>query len=236
MGPLPVHASVDSPKPRRQAAAPVQRSQAPRAGGRLSAAAGCGEAHSSVVADSHDQRSRRDYRNRGKGIASPDQPREPKQSWRPQGPTGLDVRDHDSGTEFAESRFRASRVTFVRRQRPYRRSPRSRSSGCCSARAKRSSHRCRDKRCSVSSKAQPSGYTSASTRACESAVRLRLSLWKRARRCLFRRFEAGARCVRAVQSVACRCLPLDRGVSEPCPAPSRVRRSGGVDRLRPHRG
>jgi len=55
------------------------------------------------------------------------------------------------GTEFAESRFRASRVTFVRRQRPYRRSPRSRSSGCCSARAKRSSHRCRDKRCSVSS-------------------------------------------------------------------------------------
>ena len=55
------------------------------------------------------------------------------------------------GTEFAESRFRASRVTFLRRQRPYRRSPRSRSSGCCSARAKRSSHRCRDKRCSVSS-------------------------------------------------------------------------------------
>ena len=55
------------------------------------------------------------------------------------------------GTEFAESRFRASRVTFMRRQRPYRRSLRSRSSGCCSARAKRSSHRCRDKRCSVSS-------------------------------------------------------------------------------------
>ena len=37
---------------------------------------------------------RRD-RVRGKGIASPDQPRESKQSWRPQGPTGLDVRDHD---------------------------------------------------------------------------------------------------------------------------------------------
>jgi hypothetical protein len=54
------------------------------------------------------------------------------------------------GTEFAESRFRASRVTFVRRQRPYRGSPRSRSGGCCSARAKRSSHRCRDRRCSVS--------------------------------------------------------------------------------------
>ena len=32
---------------------------------------------------------------RGKGIATPDQPREPKQSWRPQAPTGLDVRDHD---------------------------------------------------------------------------------------------------------------------------------------------
>jgi hypothetical protein len=60
------------------------------------------------------------------------------------------------GTEFAESRFRASRVTFVRRQRPYRRSPRSRSSGCCSARAKRSSHRCRDKRCSVSSRPRAS--------------------------------------------------------------------------------
>ena len=43
MGPLPVHASVDSPKPRRQAAAPVQGSATPRAGGRLSAAAGCGE-------------------------------------------------------------------------------------------------------------------------------------------------------------------------------------------------
>ena len=55
------------------------------------------------------------------------------------------------GTEFAESRFRASRATFVRRHRPYRRSPRSRSRGCCSARAKRSSHRCRDTRCSVSS-------------------------------------------------------------------------------------
>jgi hypothetical protein len=56
------------------------------------------------------------------------------------------------GTEFAESRFRASRVTFLRRQRPYRRSLRSRSRGCCSAKAKRSSHRCRDKRCSVSSR------------------------------------------------------------------------------------
>ena len=54
-----------------------------------------------------------------------------------------------TGAEFAGSRFRASTVTFVRRQRPYRRSPRSRSPGCCSARAERSSHRCRDKRCSV---------------------------------------------------------------------------------------
>ena len=56
-----------------------------------------------------------------------------------------------TGHKFAESRFRASRVTFVRRQRPYRRSSRSRSSGGCSARAKRPPHRCRDKRCSVSS-------------------------------------------------------------------------------------
>jgi hypothetical protein len=70
MGPLPVHASVDSPKPRRQAAASVQGNAAPRAGGRLSAAAGCGE-HSSVIADSHDQRSRRDYRNRGQAITRP---------------------------------------------------------------------------------------------------------------------------------------------------------------------
>ena len=55
------------------------------------------------------------------------------------------------GTEFAVSRLRASRVTFVRRQRPYRRSPRSRSRGCCSARAKRSSRPCRHTRCSLSS-------------------------------------------------------------------------------------
>ena len=65
------------------------------------------------------------------------------------------------GTEFAESRFQASRVTFVRRQRPYRRSPRSRSRRCCSARAKRSSHRCRDKRCSVSSRARAESRTTA---------------------------------------------------------------------------
>ena len=43
IGPLPVHAPVDSPKPRRQAAASVQGSATPRTGGRLSAAAGCGE-------------------------------------------------------------------------------------------------------------------------------------------------------------------------------------------------
>ncbi len=98
------------------------------------------------VARSHDCR-------RGKGIASPDQPREPKQSWRHPGTNRPGCARSRQGTEFAESRFRASRVTFARRQRPYRRSPRSRSSGCCSARAKRSSHRCREKRCSVSSRA-----------------------------------------------------------------------------------
>ena len=44
MGPLPVHASVDSPKPRRQAALrPFSEVRRRGAGGRLSAAAGCGE-------------------------------------------------------------------------------------------------------------------------------------------------------------------------------------------------
>ena len=43
LGPLPVHASVDSPKPRRQAALRPFSEVRPRAGGRLSAAAGCGE-------------------------------------------------------------------------------------------------------------------------------------------------------------------------------------------------
>ena len=92
---------------------------------------------------------------RGKGIASPDQPREPKQSWRPPGTNRPGCARSRQGTELAESRFQASRVTFVRRQRPYRRSPRSRSKGCFSARAKRSSHRCRDKRCSVSGHENP---------------------------------------------------------------------------------
>jgi hypothetical protein len=55
------------------------------------------------------------------------------------------------GTEFAGSRFRSSTVKFVRRHGPSQRPPRSRSRGCCSARAERSSDRCRDKRCSVSS-------------------------------------------------------------------------------------
>ena len=43
IGPLPVHASVDSPKPRRQAAASVRGGATPRIPGRLSAAAECGE-------------------------------------------------------------------------------------------------------------------------------------------------------------------------------------------------
>jgi hypothetical protein len=61
---------------------------------RATAPLGCGSGtfprllRAEAVARSHDCR-------RGKGIASPDQPREPKQSWRPQGPTGLDVRDND---------------------------------------------------------------------------------------------------------------------------------------------
>ena len=76
------------------------------------------------------------------------------------------------GTEFAESRFRASRVTFVRRQRPFRPSPRSRSSGCCSARAKRSSHRCRDKRCSVSSFGEAAGPVGRVSSGCASCAYL----------------------------------------------------------------
>ena len=98
-------------------------------------------------------RGRRECRNRGKGIASPDQPREPKQSWRPQGPTGLDVRDHDRAPSLLNpDSEQTGSHSCVGRDRTDG-SPRSRSSGCCSARAKRSSHRCRDKRCSVSSAA-----------------------------------------------------------------------------------
>ncbi len=78
----------------------------------------------------------------------------------PPGPNRPGCARSRQGTEFAESRFRARRVTFVRRQRPYRRSPRSRSRGCCSARAKRPPHRCRDKRCSVSSNATTPTTTS----------------------------------------------------------------------------
>jgi len=40
--------------------------------------------HSPAVAGRSGPRGRRDYRNRGIGIASPEQPREPKQSWRAQ--------------------------------------------------------------------------------------------------------------------------------------------------------
>jgi hypothetical protein len=62
----------------------------------------------------------------------------------------LDVTDRSRTSRPLDRQSRASTVTFMRRQRPYRRSSRSRSRRCCSARAKRSSHRCRDKRCSNS--------------------------------------------------------------------------------------
>ena len=65
MGPLPLHASVDSPTPRRQAAASVQGSEAPRAGGGLSAAAGCGEHTVPWSPAGTATGGRRDYRNRG---------------------------------------------------------------------------------------------------------------------------------------------------------------------------
>ena len=72
MRPLTVHAF--SPKPRRQAAAPVQASAAPRAGGRLSAAAGCGE-HTVPWSPTATTTQRRDYRNRGEAIAPAARPR-----------------------------------------------------------------------------------------------------------------------------------------------------------------
>ena len=91
---------------------------------------------------------------RGKGIASPDQPREPKQSWRPQGPTGLDVRDHD----------RAPSLLYPDCEQAGSRScvGRGRTDGlreldhAAATRLGRSGHlnRCRDKRCSVSSAAR----------------------------------------------------------------------------------
>ena len=150
MGALPVHASVDSPKPRRQAAACVQGSAAPGAGGRLSGAAGCGEhtvRWSPAVTTTQSTRLSEPWQRHSE--PGPAASAEPVVA--PPGTKRPGCARSRQGTEFAESRFRASRVTFVRRQRPYRRSPRSRSSGCSSARAKRSSHRCRDKRCSVSS-------------------------------------------------------------------------------------
>ena len=67
----------------------------PRIRGRVSAAAGCGEHTTRRSGTVTATRSARLSQPCGKGIASSDQPREPKQSWRPQGPTGLDVRDHD---------------------------------------------------------------------------------------------------------------------------------------------
>ena len=148
MRPLPVHASVDSPKPRRQAAASVQGSAAPRARGRLSAAAGCGEhtvRWSPTVTTTQSTRRSEPWQ----GIASPEQPREPKQSWRAQAPQAGCGRSRQ-GPEFAESRFRASRITFLRRRRPCRRSPRL-GHGLSLRQAERSSHGPRHTRCSVSS-------------------------------------------------------------------------------------
>jgi hypothetical protein len=74
----------------------------------------------------------------------------------PRGPPGL-TGAITAGRRVAGSRFRSSTVTFVRRHGPYQRLARSGSPSCCSARAERSSHRCRDKRCSVSSGGEAAG-------------------------------------------------------------------------------
>ena len=90
-------------------------------------------------------------RVRGKGIARPEQPREPKQSWRPRAQHAR-MRAITTGRRvcaIANPEQAPSRSCVG--TGPHQRSARSRSPGCCSARAERSSHRCRDKRCSVSS-------------------------------------------------------------------------------------
>ena len=51
-------------------------------------------------------------RVRGKGIARPEQPREPKQSWRAQSRTP-GCRDCDSATGLLGGRFRASTITYA---------------------------------------------------------------------------------------------------------------------------
>ena len=69
MEPLLVHPSADSPKPRRQTS-PRPFSEARPASRRSSLSSRrLWGAHSSVVANSHDQRSRPDCRNRGIGVA-----------------------------------------------------------------------------------------------------------------------------------------------------------------------
>jgi len=137
-----------------RSASPVLRDRpwgtaAPRAGGRL-AAAGCSERttrRSGTVTATRSTRLPQSWQRH----SEPGPAARAEAVVAPPGTNRPGCARSRQGTEFAESRFRASRATFVRRQRPYRRSPRSRSRGCCSARAKRSSHRCRDKRCSVSS-------------------------------------------------------------------------------------
>ena len=72
LGPLPVHASVDSPKPCRQAALrPFREARRREPAGRRASVSSrrLWRAHNSVVADSQDDPGRPGYRNRGKGIA-----------------------------------------------------------------------------------------------------------------------------------------------------------------------
>ena len=123
---------------------------APRAGGRLSAAAGCGEhtvRWSPAVTASG---GRRDYRNRGKGIAGREQPREPKQSWRAQAAERFDVGDCNSAPSLPGSRLPASTMTSCVGMTLSTVAATS-INELPLGQAQRSSHPCRHARCSVSS-------------------------------------------------------------------------------------
>ena len=110
MGPLPVHASVDSPKPRRQAAAPVQGGATPRIRGRLSAAAGCGEhtvRWSPTVTTTQSTRLSEPWQRHSEAGAAA----RAKAVVARSGRARLDVGDCDSTPGLLGGRFRASTIT-----------------------------------------------------------------------------------------------------------------------------
>ena len=110
LGPLPVHASVDSPKPRRQAAAPVRGGATPRARGRLSAAAGCGEhtaRWSPTVTTTQSTRLSEPWQRHSEARAAARAEAVAARSV----PARLDVGDCDSAPGLLGGRFRASTIT-----------------------------------------------------------------------------------------------------------------------------